>query len=95
MRSPHLVIETAFSDDERGLASISQHLCPAALATSWQQLAGSVDVHITHIKPGEGEAVMSEIAALGTGASRRAACGRRRNVAALTAPGDDKSCQRP
>ena len=62
----HLVIETAFSDDERQLARISRHLCPAALDHELAQLRGSVDVHITHIKPGEQEAVMSQIGRLGT-----------------------------
>ncbi len=62
----HLVIETAFSDEERQLARISQHLCPTALAQELEQLAGSVQVHITHIKPGEVDAVMAQIGALGS-----------------------------
>lgn len=66
MRLAHLVIETAFSDEERQLARISRHLCPAALGHELANLEGSVDVHITHIKPGETEAVMQEIRALGT-----------------------------
>lgn len=66
MRVAHLVIETAFSDEERQLARISRHLCPAALGHELVQLEGSVDVHITHIKPGEVEAVMAEIGRLGT-----------------------------
>ncbi len=66
MQVAHLVIETAFSDDERHLARISRHLCPAALGHELQHLAGSVDVHITHIKPGERDAVMAEITALGS-----------------------------
>jgi len=66
MTVAHLVIETAFRDDERQLARISRHLCPAALGHELQHLAGSVDVHITHIKPGEREAVMAEIVALGS-----------------------------
>lgn len=65
-----LVIETAFSDDERQLARISRHLCPTALVSELQHLHGPghdrVEVHITHIKPGETEAVMSQIRALGT-----------------------------
>ena len=62
----HLVIETAFSDDERQLARISRHLCPSALGHELKNLAGSVDVHITHIKPGEEAAVMAEIGRLGS-----------------------------
>jgi len=66
MKVAHLVIETAFSDEERQLARISRHLCPAVLDHELEQLRGSVDVHITHIKPGEMDAVMSEIGRLGT-----------------------------
>ena len=66
LKVAHLVIETAFSDEERQLARISRHLCPTALGHELAQLDGSVDVHITHIKPGEMEAVMREIGRLGT-----------------------------
>ena len=70
MKVAHLVIETAFSDEERQLARISRHLCPAALGNELAQLGGplnaSVNVHITHIKPGEQDAVMAEIALLAT-----------------------------
>ncbi len=62
----HLVIEAAFSDEERALAKISSHLCPSMLGKELLQLDGSVAVHITHIKPGEVEAVMAQIAALGS-----------------------------
>ena len=62
----HLVIETAFGDDERQLARLSKHLCPSALGHELKNLAGSVEVHITHIKPGEMEAVMAEIGRLDT-----------------------------
>lgn len=64
-----LVIETAFSDEEEALARKSGHLSPAALAEELQHLRGpapgaSLQVHITHIKPGETEAVMGQILAL-------------------------------
>jgi ribonuclease BN (tRNA processing enzyme) len=66
MRVAQLVIETAFADDERQLARISRHLCPSVLAQELAQLGGSVDVYITHIKPGDIDAVMAEIRALET-----------------------------
>ena len=59
-----LVIETAFRDDEHQLAGLSRHLHPAALGRELQQLARGVEVFITHIKPGEMDAVMGEIGAL-------------------------------
>jgi ribonuclease BN (tRNA processing enzyme) len=61
MRIAHLVIETAFSNEEQQLARISSHLCPTTLARELAQLDGEVQVHITHIKPGEVEAVMQQI----------------------------------
>ncbi|MCY7314072.1 MAG: 3',5'-cyclic-nucleotide phosphodiesterase [Rubrivivax sp.] len=67
-----LVIETAFGDDERALAGISRHLCPATLREELAQLRAPTDVRITHIKPGEVAAVMSEIAAHSSRHSLRA-----------------------
>jgi cAMP phosphodiesterase len=61
LKIAHLVIETAFSDDEQQLARISSHLCPTTLARELAQLDGEVQVHITHIKPGEVDAVMQQI----------------------------------
>lgn len=63
MRVAALVIETAFRDDERALAAISRHLCPAELQRGLAQLRQAADVWITHIKPGEVDAVMTEIGA--------------------------------
>lgn len=67
MKVAHLVIETAFSDEERDVACLSQHLHPQKLGLELAQLQGSVDVHITHIKPGEVCAVMAEVGRLTTG----------------------------
>jgi cAMP phosphodiesterase len=64
MTIAHLVIETAFSDDEQQLARISSHLCPTTLAKELARLEGEVSVHITHIKPGEVDSVMAQIGAL-------------------------------
>lgn len=61
-----LVIETAFRDDELELAMISKHLCPSQLEHELAHLQAPADVYITHIKPGEVDAVMSEIGAQGS-----------------------------
>jgi hypothetical protein len=63
MKVHTLVIETAFGDDEQALAQISQHLCPAMLETELKSLQEGAEVLITHIKPGELDAVMREIGA--------------------------------
>ena len=65
-----LVIETAFGDVEHELANLSRHLCPSTLGHELAALSGplnaSVNVHITHIKPGEMDAVMAEIGRMPT-----------------------------
>ncbi len=61
-----LVIETAFRDDEQELAQLSQHLNPARLGAELAQLQAPTAVSITHIKPGELDAVMGEITRLCT-----------------------------
>jgi cAMP phosphodiesterase len=66
MRISSLVIETAFRDDERQLARVSRHLCPALLGQELARLDHPVNVYITHIKPGELDVVMTEVAALGS-----------------------------
>jgi ribonuclease BN (tRNA processing enzyme) len=64
LRVAHLVIETAFSDEEAAVAAVSKHLCPRTLGLELAQLSGQIDVHITHIKPGELAAVMQGIGTL-------------------------------
>ncbi|GAP36438.1 3',5'-cyclic-nucleotide phosphodiesterase [Piscinibacter sakaiensis] len=58
-----LVIEAAFGDDERALAAISGHHCPATLIPELADLPPGITVHITHIKPGDEAAVLRELAA--------------------------------
>lgn len=63
----YLVIETAFSNGEFELAKMSKHLCPSMLVSELDKLDISqfdapFEVYITHLKPGEGEMIMQEIA---------------------------------
>ena len=58
------VLQFAFGDDECGLAELSRHHCPTTLGAELARLRDPVQVHITHIKPGEREAVMSAVTAL-------------------------------
>jgi cAMP phosphodiesterase len=67
-RIAHLVIETAFGDDEAFIAKLSQHLCPSMLREELAKLpetSAGAQIHITHIKPGEADTVMRQIDALG------------------------------
>lgn len=63
-RIAHLVIETAFGNEERALAQISGHHSPESLAAELQRLEGTVAVHITHPKPGEAATVIAQIRAV-------------------------------
>ncbi len=58
----YLIIETAFSNAERELAVLSKHFCPSMLAEELSMLKRHAEVYITHLKPGEVELIMREIA---------------------------------
>lgn len=58
----HLIIETAFSNDEAELARLAQHHCPSSLRAELSALQDpGCAVWITHIKPGELRAVMRDL----------------------------------
>jgi len=57
----HIVIETAFSEPECRLARDSGHHCPSTLAAELLRAPGTAQVYITHIKPGEIDAVMEKL----------------------------------
>ena len=56
-----LIIDTAFSDKDRGLAELSRHLCPSMLGEELAKLERPAEVYITHLKPAEIELTMQEI----------------------------------
>jgi ribonuclease BN (tRNA processing enzyme) len=58
----YLIIETAFSNAEAGLAVLSKHLCPNMLADELSHLQSNPEIFITHLKPGEDATIMQEIA---------------------------------
>jgi ribonuclease BN (tRNA processing enzyme) len=63
----HLVIETAFGDEEAEIARLSGHLHPEQLGTQLAKLPAhskEASIHITHIKPGEVDSVMKQVRAL-------------------------------
>lgn len=57
----YLIIETAFCNKDKQLAVLSKHLCPSMLAEELARLERTVDIFITHLKPGEIELTMQEI----------------------------------
>jgi ribonuclease BN (tRNA processing enzyme) len=57
----YLIIETAFSNKERDIATASKHLCPDMLAEELEKMRCTPEVFITHLKPGEGALTMKEV----------------------------------
>lgn len=57
----YLIVETAFSNGETKLATVSKHLCPSMLVEELRKLERPAEIYITHLKPGEGEIIMREI----------------------------------
>jgi ribonuclease BN (tRNA processing enzyme) len=60
----HLVIECAFAEIDRTLAEVSCHLCPSLLAAELARLPAEPRIHVTHLKPGDSELTMRDIARL-------------------------------
>ena len=58
-----LVMETAFSEREAGLARVSQHLCPSTLAAQLALMRPDLrcPIFISHMKPAETESIMQDI----------------------------------
>ncbi|PPD48025.1 MAG: 3',5'-cyclic-nucleotide phosphodiesterase [Methylotenera sp.] len=70
----YLIVETAFSNSELELAILSKHLCPSMLMQELAKLdkahfTSELKVYITHLKPGEDECIMREIADVEIGLS--------------------------
>jgi ribonuclease BN (tRNA processing enzyme) len=57
----YLIVETAFSNRDRRLASAAKHLCPESLAGELASLQRAAEIYITHLKPGQIELTMQEI----------------------------------
>ena len=60
----HVVVETAFSEPECRVAQASGHHCPSSLAGELSIAPPDARIYITHIKPGEIDAVMAGLRAL-------------------------------
>ncbi len=59
-----LIIEVAFGDDEAALAARAGHHCPESLAAELLHCTpGAFPIWLTHLKPGEHEAIAAQLAA--------------------------------
>lgn len=57
----YLIIEAAFANHEKELATLSKHLCPDLLAVEMTKFKRQAEMYITHLKPDELELTMREI----------------------------------
>jgi len=57
----YLLIETAFSNQEKRMAAMSKHLCPSMLGEELAKLTREAKIYISHLKPGQIELIMGEI----------------------------------
>jgi ribonuclease BN (tRNA processing enzyme) len=57
----YVIIETSFGNAEIDLARRSKHLCPSLLIEELHKLKQSAQIFITHLKPGEDEAIMRQV----------------------------------
>jgi 3',5'-cyclic-nucleotide phosphodiesterase len=62
----HLILETAFAEEQHGLAVASRHLCPSMSRTMLDEINGAPAVHISHLKPGGSERIMEQLRAAGS-----------------------------
>lgn len=61
-RISHLVIEIAFPESEQLLAKDAGHHCPSSLAAELKQVSGEMTLMLTHVKPGEMDAIQHDLA---------------------------------
>ncbi|ANQ86488.1 putative 3',5'-cyclic-nucleotide phosphodiesterase [Azoarcus olearius] len=57
----HLIVETAFPNEQQGLALASRHLCPAMLGAMLDEITVTPEVHISHLKPGVDDRIMDQL----------------------------------
>ncbi len=55
-----LIVESAFTNDNRELAIKAGHYCPDILAADLQKLKHNPQIYITHTKPGQEKAIFDE-----------------------------------
>ena len=67
----HLILETAFAEEQRELAAASHHLCPSMSRTMLDEIHGTPLVHVSHLKPGVGGRIMEQLHAAGSALSVR------------------------
>jgi ribonuclease BN (tRNA processing enzyme) len=63
----HLIVEVSFTNANRDIAVAAKHFHPELFCTELAKLKVNPEIHITHLKPGEEDGIMSEILAAAGG----------------------------
>jgi len=61
-----LVADVSFPNEQAALAERAGHLIPATLARLLQRLPGSIPVHVSHLKTGDADRVMTQVWSIDT-----------------------------
>lgn len=61
----HLILETAFAEEQHGLAVASRHLCPSMARALLDEIRATPELHISHLKPGGGARIIAQMEARG------------------------------
>lgn len=56
-----VIVETSFLDVDEALSRRAGHLCPRLLAAELAKLERAAEIFVTHLMPGEEDAIMAEI----------------------------------
>ena len=59
-RLDFMIVETAFSEEEIGLAKLAKHYCPSLLAQDLKKLKHKAKVGVSHLKPGDEERIFKQ-----------------------------------
>lgn len=70
-----LIVDCSFTNADRALAEMSLHFCPDTLCEEIRALPKTIEFLIYHLKPGQEELIMRELAEEGSRAFRAIRCG--------------------
>ncbi len=70
-----VIVDCSFVNEDRALAELSRHFCPQTLCDDIRDMPQSIEFLIYHLKPGQEELIMRELAQQGGRPFRAIRCG--------------------
>lgn len=71
----HVIVDCSFTNADRALAEMSLHFCPTTLCDEIRALPKDIEFLIYHLKPGQEDLIMHELAQEGSRPFRAIRCG--------------------